>query len=352
MEEQIELKLFTVADLKAYFLHNQPVKLLSEKVISHTRAYATINNPYAEDDTAIVSALFVDGEVAAFTYVIPDEVNGKRVYWNTVLSVDPKFEGRGYGFIVIGQMLEVYGDKYFDLDAVPASVENLKYAGLTVDYMDQYILEQKHINTDSLKGKLAAAMENMRVRKAYKTLQRSLCLENDAPYTLRYTQFIDDQTYAFIREYGKNDLFLRSQAMLNWILSYPLGQESPLANRVPKLCAFVSTQENYRLYAVHVSVEDKLVGLYICRKNKEELYMAYLYYAPEFEQIVFRSIVEHIFVVRPNRVFTSHRNLTEYLKKICVFAHERVYKKSFSYPESFVFDRTKFIQAGDGDNMA
>ncbi len=356
MEEQVELKLFTVADLKEYFVHNRSVELLTERVINHTRAYATIMNPYVTDDMGVVSAIFVNGEVAAYTYVFPDQclVNGQQrtIYWNTVLYVDPRYEGRGYGAIVIGQMVEVYGDDYFDLDAVPASVENLKFAGLQVDYVNQYVLGQKHIQTTSLRGKLVATKEAMRICKAYGSLRSTLSSFCTTPYALRYVSYIDDVTYSFIQQHSRNDIFLRSQDMFNWILTYPFGQESPLLNRVQNQCAFSSTQEVFRFYAVQVYVEGQLVGIYIVRRKRDELYLNYLYYSLEYEDVVFQSIAEHIFNIRPIRLFTAHKKIADYLCGLHIFAHNRVYKKSFSHPASFVYDPTQFIQAGDGDNIA
>jgi len=355
MENDLKLKLYTVADLREYFVHNRPVDLLTERVITSTRAYATIMNPYATDDTAIVSALFVQGEVAAYTYVIPDEQDGQAIYWNTVLYVDSRYEGRGYGYIVIGQMVEHYGERYFDLDAVPASVGNLKYAGLVVDYVNQYVLEHKRIRRNSLKGKMAYVVENGRIRRAMHSLRTSLyrmpSLLHPTPYTLRYTHYIDDATYAFIRKHSTLDLFHRSQAMLNWILTYPLGQEAVLSNSTLESCEFSSVHYIYRRYAVQIYVQDELVGVLIFRLNEEELYINYLYYRPEHLQAVLCAIAEHVYRLRPHRVFTAHRLVAECLSSLHIFAHMRVYSKSFSHPASFVYDKTMFIQAGDGDNI-
>ena len=74
MKENVQIKLFTAADLRQYFMHSQPVDLLSERVIAPVRAYAMIMNPYVKDDMALVSAIFVDGEVAAYTYAFPDKL--------------------------------------------------------------------------------------------------------------------------------------------------------------------------------------------------------------------------------------------------------------------------------------
>jgi len=352
MQENIQLKLFTVADLKSHFLQNQCVEMLSEKVIVPVRAYATIMNPYVKDDMPVVSAVFVNGEVAAYTYVFPDKLDrpDRLVFWNTVLYVDPKYEGRGYGFVVIGQMVEQYGDDYFDLDAVPASVNNLKYAGLNVEYVDQYILEQKRIDTKTFRGKLACLVDGIK-KNLYPYKKRLIALIKKADYKLSYSNYIDDETYRFIVEHSSGDLFLRSQQMLNWILSYPNVQDTPLSNRVVGKCAFASNSPGFRFYAVRVEKNNKTIGLYLFRHMKGEIYLNYLYYDSMFQNEVFMSISEHLLHFNEPRFFTAHKDLYEFVKSTRIFAKNRIYKKSFSYPKSFVYDKTLFIQAGDGDNI-
>lgn len=354
MEEQIELKLFTVADLKQFFLHNQSVELLSERVINHTRAYATIMNPYVTDNMGVVSAIFVNTEVAAYTYVFPDQcfVNGRQrmIYWNTVLYVDPRYEGRGYGAIVIGQMMEQYGDDYFDLDAVPASIENLKFAGLQVDSVNQYYLEQKHINTSSLKGKLAYKTELIRqvIVSKKKALQK---LIDNTDYTLRYVNYIDDETYAFIQAHSDGDLFLRSQEMFNWILTYPFAIEYPLIQRVKDECFFHSIAPRFLIYAIQVWYQNKLVGVYILRDTANELYLEYLYVEEEQAGVVYASIAEHILHFKRQRFFTASKSLADWLNTYRLFAHYGIYHKSFSHPKDFMWTGEQLIQAGDGDNI-
>lgn len=354
MEESVELKLFTVADLKEYFIHNRSVELLSERVINHTRAYATIMNPYVTDDMSVVSAIFVNGEVASYTYVFPDQcfVNGEQrtLYWNTVLYVDPRYEGRGYGAIVIGQMVEQYGDDYFDLDAVPASIENLKFAGLQVDYVDQYYLEQKQIKTSSLKGKLAYNVEQFRLALISKKKALQKLIDN-TDYTLRYVNYIDDGTYAFIQAHSDGDLFLRSQDMFNWILTYPLTMESPLAHRVRKDCYFNDITPHFRFYAVQVWQQSKLIGFYILRDTSRELYLEYLYIDKNYTQVVYASIAEHILQMNKGRFFTADKQLAIWLNNYHLFAHFDVYHKSFSHPQDFIWQEGLNLQAGDGDNI-
>ena len=352
MEEQIDLKLFTVADLKQYFVHNQPVDLLTDEVITRSRAFATIHNPYVTDDMAVVSALFVDRKIVAYTYVFPDQLvrPDKLIFWNTVLYVDKAYEGRGYGAIVIGQMVEVYGDAYFDLDAVPASVGNLQFAGLQVDYVDQYYLEKKHINTSSVRGKMADIVEQWRMCHNAEEASLRTVIEN-ADYELRYVNDIDDDTYAFILNHSKKDLFLRSQDMFNWILTYPMAGESPLVQRVQDSCYFHSITPRFRRYAVQVRYANQLVGFYIFRDTENELYIEYLYMSEDHEQVVYASIAEHVLQFRRNKFFTADKRLATWLNGYHLYAHFNVYHKSFSHPKEYVWTEDQLIQAGDGDNI-
>ena len=350
MEEQIRLELFTVRQVRDWLEHGVTERGLSENLIARTRAWAIVNNPYATDDLNIISAIFVNDEVAAYTYIFPDNWHKQRIYWNTTIYCAPKYEGRAYAAIVIGQLYELYGDRYFDLDAVKESIENLKFVGLRVNYVDQYVLSNKSICTDNLRGKLAALMQRIQIacHNKEKQLRRQIA---NANYRLKYVNFIDDETYAFIKAHAKDNLFLRSKEMLNWILTYPFMQESPLAYRVPQDTHFTSTRRTFRFHAVRVLVDRKLVGFYIFSESHEVLYLNYLYYDKDFANIVYLSIAEHILLFRAPKFFTADKTCMDFIANYRLYSKRETFHKSFSHPQSFVYDSSKIIQAGDGDNI-
>ena len=103
MKEAVDLKLYTVDQVRAWLVHNEDIAGLTERLIDKTRANALVTNPYVRDDMAIISAIFVNGTVAAYTYVFPDLMerpNNRLIFWNTTLYVNPKYEGRGYAYCV------------------------------------------------------------------------------------------------------------------------------------------------------------------------------------------------------------------------------------------------------------
>lgn len=350
MEEDIRLELFTVQQVRDWLKTGVGERGLSEEVISRTRAWSIIHNPYATDDLNIVSAIFVNDEVAAYTHLFPDESRGERMYWNTTLYCNPKYEGRGYAAIVIGQFCELYGGHYFDLNAAAASVANLKFCGLKVEYVPQYILSGKAIRGHNIKALLAKLNEKIE----YARTNRKSDLIRDikiADYSIKYAPYVSDKVYAFIKDHSSNDIFLRSQEMFNWILNYSLMQESPIVNRVGRDSAFTSTRAAFHIYGVEVYEEDELIGFYILNVSEKIVDVSYIYCSKDNERKVFLSIAEHILHFGKPQAQTMNNHFVRFLQGYRLYTKTNLYQRSFSYPQGFLYDSSKAIQTGDGDNL-
>lgn len=350
MEEDIRLELFTVLQVRDWLKTGVGERGLSEEVISRTRAWSIIHNPYATDDLNIVSAIFVNDEVAAYTHLFPDESRGERIYWNTTLYCNPKYEGRGYAAIVIGQFCEIYGERYFDLNAAAASVANLKFCGLNVDFVPQYMLCGKSIRGNGIKARLAKLKEWI----DYLRTNRKSDLIRDikkADFQIKYAPFVSDDVYAYIKAHSVNDVFLRSQEMFNWILNYPLMLDSPIKGRVERDSLFSSTRAQFHIYGVEVYNAKELIGFYILNASEKKVDVSFIYYAKENERNVFLSIAEHILHFGKSQVITTKEPLIQFLHGYKLYTKLSRLKKSFAYPRGFVYDATKEIQSGDGDNL-
>ena len=353
MKEAVDLKLYTVDQVRAWLVHNEDIAGLTERLIDKTRANALVTNPYVRDDMAIISAIFVNGTVAAYTYVFPDLMErpeNRLIYWNTTLYVNPKYEGRGYAYCVIAQICELYGDDYFDLDAAEASVENLKYQGLTVKYVPQYILRNKSIKRTSLKGSVAFFVEKM--RKSICSREKALRFDiANSTYKLQYVNTIDDDLYTFIKDHSGNDVFLRKRETFNWILQQPFMQETPVYYRVQKKCVFSSAKQEFRLYGIVIRNQEKVVGFVILRATSEEWAVKYIYYDKEAQKDVFFAIAEHIICKKRDSFITTDKALHDFIRDYSIFPIDAIYQKSFSYPHSFEYAEENIIQNGDGDNI-
>ncbi len=348
-----ELKLFTLSNLKDWILLGKRVDGLTEEVITTTRAYAFVNNPFAEDGLPVVATLYVDHELAAYTAAFPEVLVQPEVktHWFNSLYVSPKFEGKGYGLFVIGSLMESYGDDpVFDLDAVPTSVEILSYLGLQAGTFAQYDFRNKSFRRHSLKGKLAGTLDTVlrfwRTRKTLNALRKRI---QTSSYTLKYDTFLDEEAFDFMRRHAEGDLFLRSRDALNWMLRTPFVHEAPLVHRVKNSILFTSAKEWQRYYVVKVYVRNELAGVYILCDSSSKLSLMYLYYDSERKEDVMLSIAEHILHFKNVRFATTNPDVADFVKRYKLYPLNNTIATSICYPASFGTTMDKAIQGGDGD---
>lgn len=346
-----DLKLYTISDLRNWLVHNQLIEGLSEKIIAPARAWAILHNPYVKDNDAVVCAIFEEGNPVAYTATFPEwlEKEQRIIWWFTTLYCHPSAQGKGYGMIVIGQLCELIGEgNYFDMDGAAETVSIFNYLGLTTRYIPRYVFTYKQIQRSSFKGLCASLIENfakLRCNRNRISLSNQIAKNN---FTLRYITHIDDVSYNFIISHAEKDALLRSQDMLNWILSYPFMQQSPVLERVEKALEFSSDVRAYSIQAVQVWKNNALIGVFIYRILNDQFSLKYLYYDESAMLDVFESITEHFIKLKAKTLQTTNAAYAQWLKPYMVTTKYIEEKQSFSYPEWFD-PTTMNIQQGDGD---
>lgn len=343
-----DLKLYTVADLREWIENSHAADGLSEQIIAPHRAYAIIHNPYVKDDDPVVAAIFLDGENAAYTTAFPEMIGGKRYWWFSSLWCDPKHRGNGYGLIVIGSLIEVYGAEYcLDRWGAQDTVEIFAYFGHKATYTYRYALGSK-IDRSTPKGKIVAF-----VRAAQKCLHRLIERPTKREdYSLRYIPYIDEHTYAFIRAHKGDDFILRTQETLNWVLHYPFSYSAPMEERIDMtLPIFKAETPHTELFAVQVWDGEELIGFYIMKLNADVLHILYLYYKVAQKAKVFASMRDHVKRMKIEQCVTEHKPLADYLRKEIYFPKYSMHEISFSVPEKIELPKEGSVQYGDGDGF-
>lgn len=344
-----ELKLYTVVQLRDWLEHNHPVDGLSEQIIAPSRAWAIIHNPYVKDDDPVVAAIFEDGEMAAFTSAFPEMIGNQRYWWFTSLWCDPKHQGKGFGLIVIGSLAEVYGEEYIlDRWGAKETVEIFSCLGAQTVYTPRYIFGSK-INRQTAKGQLVYVVRSLQ-KGLHKLIEKPTKHED---YTLRYLSYIDDETYAFIQSHRNQDLFLRTQSMLNWILQYSFTQACPLMEYTMPTTPFAPAKaQSNHIYAVQVWDDSQLVGFYMMKHTESDLHLLYLYYDTEAKNKVFASIRDHVKRMRMEQIMTDNKDLAGYIRKNIYFPKHQTLQIHFAHPKSFILPEAPTLQYGDGDNFS
>lgn len=340
-----ELKLYTIAQLRDWVLHNKGVEGLSEKIISRTRAFAIINNPYVKEDDPVVAAIFVDNENAAYVTAFPELIGGKRYWWFSALWCSPKFEGNGYGLIVVGSLVEIYGAEYcLDRWGAQETVEMFAYFGHKVTYTPRYQLGS-NVNCNTAKGKLVYALRTLQI-----TLHRACTKYMKEYYSLRYLSYIDDATYAFIKTHRGNDYIEHTQDYLNWVLQYPFTLSAPLIDMVDSKMPFSQSEVlDSQFYAVQICDKDAIIGFCILKKKVNTLHILYIYYDEAHKSQVFASVRNHVKRMKMTQCVTENIELKNYLLKHIYFPKHSVAQVSFSTPNGMKQPQVGQVQYGDGD---
>ena len=341
-----EIKLYTVADLREWLMDNHPTEGLSEQIIAPTRALAIIHNPYIKDEDAIVAAIFEDGELAAYTASFPDILDDKRVWWASTLYCYPQFTGKGYGLIVVGSLMEAHEpDLTYDRWAAKETVEIFNHFGYQTIYTKRYHLSDKKIDMSTIKGKMADCVQEL-----------NKCLHpwpkiSKTNYTVQYAERIDDEAYTFIKAHKGTDLWLREQAMLNWMVEYPFfksGKWKPEGGK----CIFGDEAEKYEYKIAKVYEDEQLQGVYVLRFHDEELSVVYLYYTYEKRDVIFDSVIDYIIAQHPKSFITENENLYERVRECLYFPKNEEEKVSLSLPANQQDLANFTLQLGAGDSFA
>lgn len=353
MEENVQLRTFTVGDLREWLLHGRPVEGLSSAVITSTRAYAIMNNPFVTDEMQVVCCLYVNGCVAAFTAAFPEVLQkpeGRLAWWFSTLWCNPCYEGRGYGLIVVGALAESFGEgNCFDAEGAHETVEIFKMLGLETAFFPRYIHSGKQINLASFKGKIARLLELFQHYSHSRSEKRNRLKLANSEYTIKYQRFVDDESYDFIRCHSRGDVLLRSKKAIDWILKFPFMLETQDVRKVERENAFPSFMGVYRPSFVKIFSANVLVGVVYWVLKEKTFSVKYLYYDRHFSEIVFSAIMEHCVMSGASTFETGDQELSVFVQSLGLFTKKEIQSISFSFPREALTVTDDTLQAGEGD---
>jgi len=335
--DAVEVRHYTVREIRDWLVHNKPAKGLSNEIIRPAFAWALIHHPDVTDEDPVVAAIFDNGKLATSTCAFPEvmvkpafkdsEGNVKRVWWYPMLWCKPEYRGKGYGLVAIGSLAEVYGmDRAWTVWAVPESIEIFEFLGRKTYFFPRYFMSKRNFS-NTYKGRLLKFKQEV---TNWLENRRKQALPH-YNYSVRYLNSVDDESYEFICKNSMENLFLASQQVLNWELHYPWSVSSPLTDRVPVDGRyFQDTTALLQNSFVQVRIDDRIVGVYIMRHSDVGITLDYMYYTKESADIVYLSVVEHILRLRAKSFDTEDGELAKFVQRYIFFPVSKTEKLSLS----------------------
>lgn len=342
---------FTIKDIEQWLIHNAK-NGLSDKVISCPRALAFIRNPHAKQDDVALSVVFNEqNEAIGYTGAYAEDwcrpaVEG-RYFWGSTQWMDPQYRGKGVSGKMMRMIKDAVEDKYIALDSSPASCRLDEKQGSVISYYIRYFMVLKGSGNNSFKSRVKNVLSKFSVKKALRNLM-------DYDYTNRYVTLIDDETYSFIVEHSKRDLFLRKQDFLNWQMRYPFvvptGRDKKMDT---ERCEFGGYVNRLQTSMVQVFVGAKMCGFYVLRVLGAVCSTWYLYYDEVSREQVFASVVTNVLKMKEvSRFQTFNKDLYDFMRRMGVKSQfSKSYKEqiSLTVPSGFEVNASLHIHGGDGD---
>ncbi len=348
-----QITTFTADQINRWLNQGETIPGLTQAVIAPARAWAILHNPYIKPEDHVAATLHLnnpDGtqNLVAYTAAFPEIIQNRRMWWFSTLWCHPAHLGKGYALAVIGTLAELYGpENCLDTMGAQETVSIFRYLGHDDTTLPEYHFGSK-ITPQNFKGRLANILEKTKTSIRTFRIKHNKQL-NTPRYNIEYTDHIDDNTYQFITSHATNQLFIRTQPTLNWILAHPFKHYSPLSSKTTSRGLFGQTDTLYRIIAAKIYIENKLTAFYILRNSETDLSVKYLYYDSQHTQTVFNSIIHHIASIKNTAFSTRSKQLAQYITQQHLFNKKKTVQISFSYPKEYTLPLNAESQGGDGD---
>lgn len=347
------IRIYTIQDLVGWLIEGKE-NGLSEAVISKSRAWAFVNNPYAGPMTLAVAALFEEDEMKGYAAVFPERFEGVNptIYWGSTYFVDASMRGKGCGIKILSELQNSLDGIYATTQTPVSSSAIFKKLGAEEKWFPEYWIKLQKNNP--ARGRLTLLKQG--VNQLYGTLfqKRKKLLHwcDSFRFQIEYCSFVDDKTYSFIKEHRGKDLLLRSKEMFNWLLQYPFLQNVVLEKELKSDSYYFSCNtSDYRQYAVRVlNVTGELVGFYMFMYREGEVNLLYLYYTQNSKEMVMASFYKHLLKVNAVRLRTTSLELVSFFKKNALpVINMRQSRLNLCAPKLLAVPEGVTIQGGDGD---
>lgn len=327
---------------------------LSEVVIPKSRAWAFVNNPYFQPISPAVAVLFDEGEMKGYAAVFPERVEGisPTIYWGSTFFVDASMRGKGCGIKILSELQNSLDGVYATTQTPVSSSAIFKKLGAEETWFPEFWMKLQRNNPARGRHTWLKQGVNRFYASLFQKRKKLLRWCDSFHFRLEYCSFIDDKTYAFMKEHRGSDLFLRSKEMFNWMLRYPFLQNTVLEKELnPNQYYFSCNTSDFRQYAVRVlDVSGELVGFYVFKYSEGEVNLLYLYFAPDSREMVMASFYDHLLKLEAVRLRTTCQEVVSFFKRNALpIINMKESRLNFCAPNSLPVPEGSTIQGGDGD---
>ena len=305
----MEIKTFTVADLKAALL-SEEFWLTQKLPITKHRALSYSHNPRAENNDTVLLVALQDNQIIGYLGILPDKIFVRNsVYkfgWMTSWWIDPGCKAKGAGAILLFKALNSYHQR---LGVSGGSREARK-----VLQASQKFTKIKTLQGLNIRFRLNATGTFLRKYPATKILRaffKTFDFMMDEIVSLRgifwtrrqninhrlsfeYIATIDEETGRFIQKHNQHDLTRKEKADHSWMMTYPWILSAPQKDSASKRYYFSSLSNRFNYLGVKVFKPNKrMIGFFILKVRDDRISVEYAYFENRHASLIIAAVVHH-----------------------------------------------------------
>jgi len=359
------LKVIKIGELQG-FINSSIYKNSYHIPITEQRVISQINNPRADfEDVALIVAINNNEQIIGFIGALPERFSKNtsiKIAWNSCWWVDPK-EGGKVAMPLLFKLFSVYGNNIMFRDLTVKTKEiilrlNKFYVIKPINGFKYFLridshhkLPKKHIFFKQIKPvlKIIDTVSDFLLMRFFKYNLPNSFKENK--YKVTYLKGVDDECEQFINKCNCNELFKRSSAEINWILTYPWVKESTYNNK--ERYFFTDTSISFKNYLVKIKSEtNELIGVLFLNENNGLVKIPYSYFNQIHKELVIAFIYQFLIDHKASSFVTFNSKIVNELsRKRKLFFHKKRISKEFvtskNLKEQLNWDFE--LQDGEGD---
>ena len=328
IDQELRIQTLTKKELISAVAEN---KLWKNRRAPFSQAYAqwTVKNPNIEDEDPTLILALVGGEIVGHVQVEPSLVqlleNEEKI---KMFHLQRWWVSKEYRELKVGSLL------YLESIKVTAGMLLIKSFHPTMDsfYSNKKFFDQV-INTDQFTfffhldplslgrfkvlryARPVLSILSLFSAKVFELLNRVSIRKLTKKLSYHYFTFLDNQTYDFLKEHVKNDLWVKSLDFLNWKLDPCQFSHRIIGTKDVIKIHFENQFQMNSLVNCTVYEEEKPIGLFSMLLIRSRVNIQLFYAVQGYEKTVTAALLEHLFKTDRYTLATMDTTLRNSLKK-------------------------------------
>ncbi len=355
----------TIRELPVY-LKSSAFQNSSVIPISRKRAKGHANNPRAMPEDVALILIEENDQLLGYIGLLPDTIylQNKAVHlaWMSCIWVNPESRGKGVASQLLREAFSKW-DNYLLATEFTAPAKQLYdklnlFDDLSIVHgVRAYLrlnlavlLPKKHPRYTKVQLLLQiadAAFNFLNEQRLFFYKKKSTAVQIE-PITE-----IDHESWKWIEQLQKKDLFKRGQNDLNWILKNPWLSDTSEAKEDANRYHFSVYEKHFVFLPLKIYLENKIVGLIILAIRGDAVKVPYAYFEEEHTAIIAKVIEDYMLQNQCSILTIYNKQLADYFtKNRSSFFMIRPFKRHYLIAKALHWARQKtepLIQDGDGD---